>query len=59
MGKNGFKGRMEMWGCSMVQHNATDCNPDFILAASDVEGNFLVVKAYQSTNLLSAMLLDT
>ncbi|KAG8866910.1 hypothetical protein FRC20_007190 [Serendipita sp. 405] len=31
----------------------------FILAAADVEGNFLVVKAYQNTNLLSAMLLDT
>jgi len=29
-----------------------------ILAACDVEGNFLVVKAYQYTNLLSAMLLD-
>jgi len=29
-----------------------------ILAASDVEGNFLVVKAYQSTNILSCMLLD-
>lgn len=30
-----------------------------ILAASDVEGNFLVVKAYQTTNILSCMLLDT
>jgi len=30
----------------------------FILAASDVEGNFLVVKAYQYTDLLSCMLLD-
>jgi len=29
-----------------------------ILAASDVEGNFLVVKAYEYTNLLSCMLLD-
>ncbi|KAI9458146.1 DUF914-domain-containing protein [Lactarius psammicola] len=29
-----------------------------ILAACDVEGNFLVVKAYQYTNLLSCMLLD-
>jgi len=29
-----------------------------ILAASDVEGNFLVVKAYQTTNILSCMLLD-
>jgi hypothetical protein len=31
---------------------------DFILAACDVEGNFLVVKAYQYTDLLSCMLLD-
>ncbi|KAG8955214.1 hypothetical protein FRC03_011286 [Tulasnella sp. 419] len=30
----------------------------FILAAADVEANFLVVKAYQYTNLLSCMLLD-
>ncbi|KAI0272590.1 DUF914-domain-containing protein [Gloeopeniophorella convolvens] len=29
-----------------------------ILAACDVEGNFLVVKAYEYTNLLSCMLLD-
>lgn len=29
-----------------------------ILAVCDVEGNFLVVKAYQYTNLLSCMLLD-
>jgi solute carrier family 35 protein F1/2 len=29
-----------------------------ILAACDVEGNFLVVKAYQYTDLLSCMLLD-
>ena len=32
---------------------------DFILAACDVEGNFLVVKAYQYTNLLSCMLLNS
>ena len=31
---------------------------DFFLAACDVEGNFLVVKAYQYTTLLSCMLLD-
>jgi len=31
----------------------------FILAACDVEGNFLVVKAFQYTDLLSCMLLDT
>ncbi|KAJ7672645.1 solute carrier family 35 member SLC35F1/F2/F6 [Mycena rosella] len=30
----------------------------FILAACDVEGNFMVVKAYQDTDLLSCMLLD-
>ncbi|KAH9935919.1 solute carrier family 35 member SLC35F1/F2/F6 [Epithele typhae] len=30
----------------------------FILAAADVEGNFLVVKAYEYTTLLSCMLLD-
>ncbi|KAF8630676.1 hypothetical protein AX15_002820 [Amanita polypyramis BW_CC] len=30
----------------------------FILAACDVEGNFLVVKAYSYTDLLSALLLD-
>ncbi|KAL0953574.1 hypothetical protein HGRIS_004790 [Hohenbuehelia grisea] len=30
----------------------------FILAACDVEGNFLVVKAYEYTDLLSCMLLD-
>ncbi|KIM83020.1 hypothetical protein PILCRDRAFT_819814 [Piloderma croceum F 1598] len=30
----------------------------FILASCDVEGNFLVVKAYQYTDLLSCMLLD-
>lgn len=29
-----------------------------LLAACDVEGNFMVVKAYQYTDLLSAMLLD-
>jgi hypothetical protein len=32
---------------------------DFILAACDVEGNFLVVKAYQYTDLLSCMLLNS
>ena len=32
--------------------------PDLFLAACDVEGNFLVVKAYQYTTLLSCMLLD-
>ena len=32
---------------------------DFVLAACDVEGNFIVVKAYQYTNLLSCMLLNS
>jgi len=49
--KYGFKG----WGRMILK----DGWKYFILAATDVEGNFLVVKAYQSTNLLSAMLLDT
>ncbi|KAJ3487821.1 hypothetical protein NLJ89_g11677 [Agrocybe chaxingu] len=34
------------------------CAPDFILAACDVEANFMVIKAYQYTDLLSCMLLD-
>lgn len=49
--KYGFKG----WG-RLILHDGWKY---FILAAADVEGNFLVVKAYQNTNLLSAMLLDT
>ncbi|KAF7970037.1 hypothetical protein HWV62_25344 [Athelia sp. TMB] len=36
----------------------TNTPTDFILASCDVEGNFLVVKAYQYTDLLSCMLLD-
>ena len=31
---------------------------DFILAACDLEGNFLALKSYQYTDLLSCMLLD-
>jgi len=46
----GFKG----WGKLILR----DGWKYFILAASDVEGNFLVVKAYQYTTLLSCMLLD-
>ncbi|TFK32782.1 hypothetical protein BDQ12DRAFT_691976 [Crucibulum laeve] len=46
----GFKG----WGRMMYR----DGWRYFILAACDVEGNFLVVKAYQYTDLLSCMLLD-
>ncbi|KAI0792097.1 DUF914-domain-containing protein [Abortiporus biennis] len=46
----GFKG----WGKMIIK----DGWRYFILAACDVEGNFLVVKAYQYTTLLSCMLLD-
>ncbi|KAG8703603.1 hypothetical protein FRC08_002746 [Ceratobasidium sp. 394] len=46
----GFKG----WGNVILK----DGWKYFILAACDVEGNFLVVKAYEYTNLLSCMLLD-
>ncbi|VDC06515.1 unnamed protein product [Peniophora sp. CBMAI 1063] len=48
--KYGFKG----WA-KMIWHDGWKY---IILAACDVEGNFLVVKAYQYTNLLSCMLLD-
>jgi len=41
-----------------VQFTSSDRSIDFILAACDVEGNFMVVKAFQYTNLLSCMLLD-
>lgn len=47
----GFKG----WGKMVFR----DGWRYFILAACDVEGNFLVVKAYQYTTLLSCMLLDS
>lgn len=46
----GFKG----WGNVLLR----DGWKYIILAACDVEGNFLVVKAYQYTDLLSCMLLD-
>ncbi|TDL24039.1 DUF914-domain-containing protein [Rickenella mellea] len=46
----GFKG----WGKMVLR----DGWKYIILAACDVEGNFLVVKAYQYTSLLSCMLLD-
>jgi len=46
----GFKG----WGNVILR----DGWKYFILAACDVEGNFLVIKAYQYTDLLSCMLLD-
>ena len=39
--------------------SSSDQPLDFILAACDVEGNFLVVKAYQYTDLLSCMLLNS
>ncbi|KAM6502213.1 DUF914 domain membrane protein [Amanita muscaria] len=48
--KYGFKG----WG-KLILHDGWKY---FILAAADVEGNFLVVKAYSYTDLLSCMLLD-
>jgi len=48
--KYGFAG----WGKMVVR----DGWKYFILAACDVEGNFMVVKAFQYTNLLSCMLLD-
>lgn len=56
--------RMEVYVCSssFSEHieivHPTLSPLDFILAACDVEGNFLVVKAYQYTTLLSCMLLD-
>jgi len=46
----GFKG----W-CQMLLRDGWKY---IILAAADVEGNFLAVKAYDYTNLLSCMLLD-
>ncbi|KAI0821548.1 hypothetical protein BC629DRAFT_1461872 [Irpex lacteus] len=46
----GFKGWAKMIARSGWKY--------IILAACDVEGNFLVVKAYQYTTLLSCMLLD-
>ncbi|TFK26183.1 DUF914 domain membrane protein [Coprinopsis marcescibilis] len=46
----GFKG----WGKMVLK----DGWKYFILAACDVEANFLVIKAYQYTDLLSCMLLD-
>ncbi|KAF5335978.1 hypothetical protein D9611_006284 [Ephemerocybe angulata] len=48
--KYGFKG----WGNMLLR----DGWKYFILAACDVEANFMVVKAYQYTDLLSCMLLD-
>lgn len=48
--KYGFKGWVEMVFRDGWKY--------FILAAADVEANFLVVKAYQYTDLLSCMLLD-
>jgi len=50
MYRYGLKG----WGKMVLRDGWKYC----ILAASDVEGNFLVVKAYEYTNLLSCMLLD-
>jgi len=47
----GFKG----WGQMILK----DGWKYIILALADVEGNFMAVKAFQYTNLLSAMLLDS
>lgn len=66
---DGFKGWGKLilkdgWKCTLVGTSITVVIlnsagfSDFILAACDVEGNFLVVKAYQYTTLLSCMLLD-
>lgn len=52
------------WKCTLVGTLTTRLVPDaafsldFGLACCDVEGNFLVVKAYGYTTLLSCMLLD-
>ncbi len=43
---------------NVASPHRTNTSADIILAACDVEGNFLVVKAYQYTTLLSCMLLD-
>ena len=49
------------WKCRQNTHSL--CLPnlslDFIFAACDVEANFIVVKAYQYTNLLSCMLFNS
>ncbi|CUA70630.1 putative solute carrier family 35 member C320,08 [Schizosaccharomyces pombe 972h-] [Rhizoctonia solani] len=49
-----FKYGLKGWGSLIIR----DGWKYFILAACDVEGNFLVVKSYEFTNLLSCMLLD-
>ena len=64
MGRDGSARRLEMY--VLPPHDLS--NPisqlysyrhqDIILAACDVEGNFMVVKAYEYTDLLSCMLLD-
>ncbi|KAF9642087.1 DUF914-domain-containing protein [Thelephora ganbajun] len=43
---------------TFVRSVSSDRPPDFILAVCDVEGNFLMVKTYQYTDLLSHMLLN-
>jgi len=50
-----YKYGFRAWGRMVVR----DGWKYFILAAFDVEANFCVVKAYQYTDLLSAMLLDS
>ncbi|KAF9643056.1 DUF914-domain-containing protein [Thelephora ganbajun] len=44
---------------TFVRLVSSDRSLDFVLAACDVEGNFLVIKAYQYTDLLSCMLLNS
>jgi hypothetical protein len=49
---------MEMYAHQVIHLLSLTIPADFILAACDVEGNFLVIKAYNYTDLLSCMLLD-
>lgn len=53
--RDGWKCR---WNLHSLRH-LPDQSLDFIFAACDVEANFLVVKAYQYTNLLSCMLFNS
>ena len=46
-------------GTTFYHFDSPKSSLDFVLAACDVEGNFLVVKAYQYTDLLSCMLLSS
>lgn len=59
VGRDGVPRRVEMWVELRPSLPPSDKTSDFILAACDVEANFAVVKAYQYTNLLSCMLLNS